>query len=416
MNRPRRFDEDQDDLGGHAQPGSGHAGPPEHPGIGQDPQSYQAQRAPMYSRDEPQPTPEPAGYDPRHATWSTAPDPAADVYGQGAERSFDPPDDAIDAEVVAPSAPAKRKKGPLLVFGAVFGVAVIAVVISMLRVMTGGTDRRAQDLAMQAPQIPPAPTAPAAAPPPQAVDPTQAQPGAVPAGAAGQDPAVAAQMAQAAALQAAQTAQAPQPSALAAPALPPVAAVPGVTAPAAPAAAGVAAQQGAAPVAAVQSKDVQALQKTIDDLKGRLDTMSKEMAALRDQRNRQAAQPAQPGSTQKVASNARQDKQAKAEASTQAAQAAKKRPAPREEVVASSSGSPSVTVSTVAVATPATSGSEPMQGLNLRAVYPPSGADMQAWVMEGEMLRVVSRGSTIAGLRVLEVLPDRVVTDRGVIR
>jgi hypothetical protein len=57
-----------------------------------------------------------------------------------------------------------------------------------------------------------------------------------------------------------------------------------------------------------------------------------------------------------------------------------------------------------------------LSGLSLRAVYPPTGADMQAWVMEGDALRVVARGSVIAGHRVIEVQPDKVLTDQGVIR
>lgn len=57
-----------------------------------------------------------------------------------------------------------------------------------------------------------------------------------------------------------------------------------------------------------------------------------------------------------------------------------------------------------------------MEGFSLRAVYPPAGPDMQAWVMEGESLRIVSKGSTIAGAVVVDVQSDRVVTERGIIR
>jgi hypothetical protein len=57
-----------------------------------------------------------------------------------------------------------------------------------------------------------------------------------------------------------------------------------------------------------------------------------------------------------------------------------------------------------------------LEGMSLRAVYPPSGADSQAWVMDGQVLRVVARGSYIGGARVLEVLADRVITDQGFIR
>jgi len=59
---------------------------------------------------------------------------------------------------------------------------------------------------------------------------------------------------------------------------------------------------------------------------------------------------------------------------------------------------------------------DPVPGMSLRAVFPPSGPDMQAWVMEGEALRVLVRGSVIGGQRVIDVQPDRVITERGVIR
>jgi hypothetical protein len=55
-------------------------------------------------------------------------------------------------------------------------------------------------------------------------------------------------------------------------------------------------------------------------------------------------------------------------------------------------------------------------GLQLRAVHPSFGPDMQAWVLEGDQVRVVNRGSMVAGARVLEVRSSSVVTDRGVIR
>lgn len=59
---------------------------------------------------------------------------------------------------------------------------------------------------------------------------------------------------------------------------------------------------------------------------------------------------------------------------------------------------------------------EGVEGLSLRAVNPPHGPDMQAWVMDGDRIMVVSRGSTIRGARVTSIELDRVVTDRGVIR
>lgn len=57
-----------------------------------------------------------------------------------------------------------------------------------------------------------------------------------------------------------------------------------------------------------------------------------------------------------------------------------------------------------------------LAGLSLRAVYPTAGPDMQAWVAQGEEVRVVVKGSYIDGATVLEVKPDVVLTDRGPIR
>lgn len=53
----------------------------------------------------------------------------------------------------------------------------------------------------------------------------------------------------------------------------------------------------------------------------------------------------------------------------------------------------------------------------LRAVYPPQGQDRQAWVIgkAGDVHTVV-KGSTLAGMRVIRVEADQVVTDRGSIR
>jgi len=54
--------------------------------------------------------------------------------------------------------------------------------------------------------------------------------------------------------------------------------------------------------------------------------------------------------------------------------------------------------------------------LQLRGVFPPTGADMQAWVVDGDKTISVSKDSVINGARVVRVEPDRVVTTRGVIR
>lgn len=57
-----------------------------------------------------------------------------------------------------------------------------------------------------------------------------------------------------------------------------------------------------------------------------------------------------------------------------------------------------------------------LDGLSLRAVNPPSGPDMQAWIMDGDKVTVVAKGSVVRGARVTLVESDRVVTTAGVIR
>lgn len=60
--------------------------------------------------------------------------------------------------------------------------------------------------------------------------------------------------------------------------------------------------------------------------------------------------------------------------------------------------------------------SDSVSGLSLRAVNPPSGPDMQAWVMDGDKITVVTKGSVIRGAKVTLIESDRVVTTAGVIR
>lgn len=368
MNRPQRFDDEQADQTGHAQDHGAASAPPEHPGIGWPyrANTMPSQGEPAYPHeDSHNRQTESDDLDSRQANWSTAADPAANVFGQTSERSFS--EETVDVE-----AGTKRRKGPILIFGAFFGVVVVAVVVSMLRIMTGegGSDRRAQDMALTAPAIPV----------------TTATP---PAAGAGLQPM-------------------PQTTAGAAPGAPDAAAVnPGVIAPVAQVAAQPASPLPGSTAAAVESQaaEVKSLQKAIEDIKGRIDTMSREIATLREQRSRQTAESGGPKKTDKPAPVR---SAAKSEKTTTAA-ASERRGGSSGEIAEAA-----VTVSAVAAA-PASPG-QPMQGFNLRAVFPPSGPDMQAWVMEGEVLRVVARGSTIAGHRVLDVLPDRVVTDRGVIR
>ena len=57
-----------------------------------------------------------------------------------------------------------------------------------------------------------------------------------------------------------------------------------------------------------------------------------------------------------------------------------------------------------------------LSGFSLRAVYPTSGPDMMAWVVEGDRVHAVSKGSQLRGTTVVRVEVDRVVTAGGVIR
>lgn len=63
------------------------------------------------------------------------------------------------------------------------------------------------------------------------------------------------------------------------------------------------------------------------------------------------------------------------------------------------------------------SDSSDVANYKLRAVYPPQGEDRQAWVVgkSGDVHAVV-KGTTLAGMRVIRVESDQVVTDRGTIR
>jgi hypothetical protein len=56
--------------------------------------------------------------------------------------------------------------------------------------------------------------------------------------------------------------------------------------------------------------------------------------------------------------------------------------------------------------------------LQLRGVYPPTGDDRQAWVLDSEtnVITIVSKGSIVNGMTVIRVDADRVVTNKGIIR
>lgn len=104
-------------------------------------------------------------------------------------------------------------------------------------------------------------------------------------------------------------------------------------------------------------------------------------------------------------------------ATRQQATAAKPREATRQRTAtASKSEEAAASAPTPAATAAAAAAPTGVEGLSLRAVNPPHGPDMQAWVMDGDRIMVVTRGSTIRGARVTSIELDRVVTDRGVIR
>ena len=51
----------------------------------------------------------------------------------------------------------------------------------------------------------------------------------------------------------------------------------------------------------------------------------------------------------------------------------------------------------------------------LRGVFPPNGDDPQAWILDKEtgVLHVVSKGSVVKGIQIIEVKPERVLTSKG---
>lgn len=372
--RTKRFDDDEDeDLGG----------PPVHPGIGisTTPQSS--------ARDS-----DAADLDiDLGATHQDVRVAAAPDGPYGSRGSADPSmyqEDIVDAEdaqegSVVPEQPKRRRMGPIVAFGAVFGVLVLGVGVAMVRVLVPSSAPSSQNMAAVpttavvavAPQA--TTTAPVDVPPVAADSPLNAAP---------------------------PTASATAPSA-------------GPTGQASPGQSAPAAMQP--PVVAVASPlDAQAtqeMQRSIARIDSRIDGLTREVATLREQSSQlrvksqtvnpagQAAQPTQ--------------KAARSPASTESGQARSK--PPREGGKTAAAKLPqSPQQQPIVVERPVAAQPVPvmplLSGLSLRAVYPPTGADMQAWVMEGDALRVVARGSVIAGHRVIEVQPDKVLTDQGVIR
>jgi hypothetical protein len=300
-------------------------------------------------------------------------DPAVDRDGMesGAPGLADV-DDVVDAQPAATPSPKKRSIVPIAAFGVVFLGVLGAVGYSMLGMLAG-----------KAPAALPQ-EAYSAAPP--VVEPPAAQ------------PAVAAVVtASPASAVDASPAQATQPVVVQIPPEAHASAQPSASQTVQPQVAQQVSQQTAtAPAAtpavtsAIDTQVAQGLQASIDRIDARIEQLSREVAQLREQRTRVAAAPA---------------------AQVVAAPASSK---PRR--AAARSASPAEASASTAVATPQSKSSDTIASMSLRAVFPPTGADMQAWVMDGETLRVVSKGSSIGDGRVLEVRPDRVVTDRGVIR
>jgi len=277
-------------------------------------------------------------------------------------------DDVVDAQPAATPSPKKRSIVPIAAFGVVFLGVLGAVGYSMFGMLAGKAPAALPQEAYSAappvaeqPPAQPAVAAVVAASPASAVDVSSAQ---------GAQPVVVQIPPEAHASAQPSAAPTAQPPVVQQVAVAP-AATPAVT-------------------SAIDTQVAQGLQASIDRIDARIEQLSREVAQLREQRTRVAAAPA---------------------AQVAAAPASSK---PRR--AAARSASPAQASASAAVATLDSKSSDTIASMSLRAVFPPTGADMQAWVMDGETLRVVSKGSSLGDGRVLEVRPDRVVTDRGVIR
>lgn len=65
------------------------------------------------------------------------------------------------------------------------------------------------------------------------------------------------------------------------------------------------------------------------------------------------------------------------------------------------------------VAAPRTAGGRGLEGVVLKAVYPPTGEHQMAWVMDGESVRVVRVGEMLRNAKVLAIEQDRLRTTAG---
>lgn len=96
-----------------------------------------------------------------------------------------------------------------------------------------------------------------------------------------------------------------------------------------------------------------------------------------------------------------------------AVQAKSDRPASKPRAVAKSESKKDATKE---AAEPAAEASTGVAAMRLQAVYPSSGPDMQAWVRDGETVRVVAKGAKLGDATVLSVAADKVVTNKGIVR
>lgn len=162
------------------------------------------------------------------------------------------------------------------------------------------------------------------------------------------------------------------------------------------------AAQASAAEAAAQGATISAIQALDNSMNSKFDAVNKRMDAVEAKVASLSAAGAAAKPAASAASKAGSSQGQKPQARRVAASTSKagKGPAKAEEKD-SANGSDSSDVA----------------NFKLRAVYPPQGQDRQAWVIgkAGDVHTVV-KGSTLAGMRVIRVEVDQVVTDRGTIR
>lgn len=144
-----------------------------------------------------------------------------------------------------------------------------------------------------------------------------------------------------------------------------------------------------APVVAGLVEQVQQLRREVQSLRGDLDRQAARPAGALTR-----GQPHPPATTARPAASPTQPREAE-----QVRVAAARETVTPPEVVHGSSASTRV-----------------LPNMRLRGVYPPTGDDRQAWVLLGDSVQIVARGSVVGGATVLRIDSDQVLTDKGAIR